>query len=130
MRNYVLIVLAISGSYWYVTRKVELDEPLAYAAKYKHKGWSAAADYYIGIAYYQRSDYPRAQAAFEQLLTHHATSHYVPRSLMYLADSAERNNDWSKVKEALYRYTEEFPEGKDIERAKSKLDYVRYKHGD
>lgn len=129
MRTYVFIILLIGGTYWYVTHKVKLDEPLAYAAKYKEKSWSAAADYYIGVAYFQRSEYDKSQTAFQQLLTDHATSQYVANGLMYLADSAERNNDWDKVKEATALYVEQYPDGKEIERAKAKLDYARYKHG-
>ena len=129
MRTYVLIVLAIAGSYYYVTRKVELNDPLAYAAKHKKQSWAPAADYYIGVAYYQRSDYPRAQAAFTQLLADHATSYYSEKGLMYLADTAEENRDYEAAKAALARYLEEHPEGKDKERATKKLDFLRYKHG-
>jgi TolA-binding protein len=129
MNTYVLIVALIGGSYWYVTHKVKLDEPLAYTAKHKKESWAPRANYYIGLTYYQRSDYPKAQAAFSQLLIDHATSQFVENSLIYLADSAETQNDWNKVKECLARYVEEYPEGKHIERAKAKLDFVRYKHG-
>lgn len=129
MRNYTLIVLAIFGCYYYVTKKVKLDEPLAYASRYKRKSWAPAADYYIGLAYYQRTDYPHAQAAFTQLLTDHATSQYAPRGLMLLADSAEGTQDWTAAKDALARYLEEYPEGKDKDRAVKKLELLRYKHG-
>lgn len=129
MRTYVLVVLALAGSYYFITRKVKLDDPLAYAAKYKKQSWSPAADYYIGVVYYQRSDYPRAQAAFTQLLADHATSQYTQKGLMYLADSAEENRDYAASKEALARYLEEYPEGKDKELAAKKLDILRYKHG-
>lgn len=129
MRTYVLIVLALAGSYYYVTRKVKLDDPLAYASKYKSQSWSAAADYYIGVAYYQRSDYPKAQAAFTQLLADHATSYYVEKGLMYLADVAEENRDYGAAKEALAVYLDQYPEGKEKDRASKKLDLLRYKHG-
>lgn len=129
MRTYTIIVLTILGCYYYVSRKVKLEEPLAYAAKYKDKSWAPAADYYIGLAYYQRSDYPNAQIAFTQLLTDHATSQYAPRGLMFLADAAEGTNDWDSAKAAMVRYLDEYPEGKDKDRAAKKLEMLRYKHG-
>lgn len=129
MRTYVLIVLALAGSYYFITRKVKLDEPLAYSAKYKNSSWAPAANYYIGLAYYQRSDYPRAQEAFTQLLGNHATSYYAPQGLMYLADAAEENRDYATAKEALARYLEEYPEGKEKDRAAKKLELLRYRHG-
>lgn len=129
MRTYVLIVLTIAGAYYFVTRKVKLDDPLAYSAKYRSKSWAPAADYYIGLAYYERGDYPRAQAAFTQLLGDHATSYYAPKGLMYLADSAEENRDYAAAKEALARYLDEYPEGKEKDRAAKKLELLRYRHG-
>jgi len=129
MRTYVTIVLLLGGSYWYVTHKVKLDEPLAYAAKHKKASWSPAANYYIGLAYYQRSDYGKAQDAFRQLLNDHTTSHYVEKGLPYFADAAEFTNDWDTVKEVTLLYTEQYPEGKQIERMRKKLEIARYKRG-
>lgn len=129
MKTYVLIVLSIAGLYYYVTRRVKLDDPLAYAARHKEQAWAPAADYYIGVAYYQRGDSHRAQAAFTQLLADHATSYYSQKGLMYLSETAEENFDFAAAKEALVRYLEEYPEGKDKEQATKKLEFLRYKHG-
>ena len=81
------------------------------------------------MPYFQRSDYPKAQAAFQQLLTDHTTSQYVEKGLPLLADAAEWNHDWNKVKEATALYTETYPEGKQIERMRKKLELARYKYG-
>jgi outer membrane protein assembly factor BamD (BamD/ComL family) len=132
LNAYIMTVLAIAGSYWVVVHKVNLDDPLKHTHQYKDKGWSAHANYYIGLAYYQRSDYPRAQAAFEQLLADHAstsTNTYRAKGLVYLSDAANQGNDFSTAKYASQLYVDEFPEGKDIDRMKKKLEYLKYKYG-
>lgn len=132
MRTYVLVVLAIAGSYWVVVHKISLEDPLKHTRAHRDKSWSAPANYYIGLAYYQRSDYYKAQAAFEQLLADHAqtsTNTYRAKGLVYLADTAEHVNEFSTAKMASQYYVDEFPQGKDIERMTKKLEYLKYKHG-
>lgn len=132
LNAYIILVLAIAGSYWVVVHKISLEDPLKHTRAHKDKGWSAHANYYIGLAYYQRSDYHKALTAFEQLLADHAqtsTNTYRAKGLVYLADASERANEFSTAKLASQHYVDEFPEGKDIERMTKKLEYLKYKYG-
>ena len=43
-------------------------------------------DYYVGLAYYQRAEFPKAQAAFQQLLTDYPTGPYAANGLLVTID--------------------------------------------
>lgn len=133
MKAYTITVLVIAGL-WYGWQRyggvVTANDPLAYTKEHKNEKWADEANYYIGVYYYQRSDYPKAQTAFTQLLADQATSQYVEKGLMYLADTATETRDWTVAKESLAKYLEDYPQGKERERAKTKLEFIRYKHGE
>lgn len=127
--RFVLAVLAVYGVYIYGMKYVNLDAPVAYAKKTPGSPWAPKINYYAGMAYYQRSEYPKSQALFMQLLLDHPTSQKLPKALIWLGDSASNNHDYDTAKMAMALYIEKFPDGKDIEIAKSRLDMLKYKHG-
>ncbi|MBI5631415.1 MAG: tetratricopeptide repeat protein [Elusimicrobia bacterium] len=130
MRIYVLIVLSLWGAYYYATRKVQFKfhDSLEYAKKNPQAKWAPSLDYYVGMAYYQRSEYPQAQEAFTQLLTDYPTSQYAPKALLYLAEVAERNSDWEAAKAALSRFIDKNPDNPKAETMKKKLELIKYHH--
>lgn len=131
MRTYTIVVLVIAAV-WYGWQRyggvVTANDPLAYTAEHKNEKWADEANYYTGVYYYSRSDYPKAQRAFSQLLADQATSQYVEKGLMYLADTAEQNREFGTARDALVKYLEDYPQGKERERAKSKLEFIQYKY--
>lgn len=126
--KYILILLGLYGAYHYAGKKIDVPEPLAYAKKHPQAKWAPALDYYAGLYHYQRSDYPKAQQAFTQLLTDYPTCQYAPGALYRLGDAAEFNHDWGAAKEALERYVEEFPQERNADVARKKLDLLKYRH--
>lgn len=128
--RYLLVLLGVYGAYYYVTKHFEFHDTLVYAKKNHSAQWAPAVEYYVGMAYYQRTDYPKAQEAFTQLLTEHPTAYaYLPKTLIRLSDAAEYNRDWDTAKRALAQYLEQFPEEKDVELAKKRLELLKYRHG-
>ncbi len=121
-----LIIACAAYSYW--GQNYHMHDLLVYAQKHPKAGWSAAAEYYIGFIYYQRSEFAQASEAFSALVKDHPKDSHVPRALFLLADSAESRRDWDQAKDNLARYIEDFPEGKDIEMAKRRLDMLKYNH--
>ena len=129
MKFVMLAALVLYGLYYYVSRRFEFHDTLAYAQKHSGAVWSAPTEYYVGLVYYQRSEYPKAQEAFSQLLKDHPTDYHAPRALILLSDSAEYNRDWDAARAALSQYIENYPDGRDVRLAKQRLELVNYKHG-
>ena len=128
MKNLFWILLACYGLYYYASKHFEFDDTLKYAKTNKQSTMSAPIDYYVGMVYYQRTEYAKARDAFNQLLEDHPTDQRVPRALVMLDDSAEYLHDWDTAKVSLQRYVDEYPSGKDIELVKKRLELVKYSH--
>lgn len=129
MRTFLVVVALLYGGYYYVSRHYEFHDTLVYAQKHKTARWSGPVEYYVGLVYYQRSDYPKAQEAFTQLLTDHPTDYNLSRALVMLGDSAEYNRDWQAASDALNKYVQDYPNGHDIELVRGRIDMLRYRHG-
>lgn len=128
MLKVIVALIALYGACWYAGEHIDFDKALKFASDNKSKPWAPAYTNALALYYYQKADYPRAQRIYDQLLTEHPTCQYAPKALMRLGDSAESNMDWEKAKEAYARYIQEFPDGKDIQIATKRLEYLKYKH--
>ena len=126
--KFILVVLALAGGYYYVSRHFEFNDTLVYAKKHPESRYAPAIDYYVGTIYYQRENYGKAQEAFTQLLTDFPTTQYAPTALERLSDAAEYNGDWQTAKDSLQRYVEEYPNGKDMQVVQKRLELLKYHH--
>jgi len=129
MIKYVLIVLALAGGCHYVSRHFKFDDSLEFVKRHKDASWAPRANYTIALIYHHRENYPKSQAAFTQLLTDYPTWQFMPKSLVYLYEAAEYNQDWETAKSALSRYIEEYPDGPDIALVRKRLELLKYHHG-
>lgn len=127
MKKFLIAVAVLYGGCWYGSKHLGLQETLAYAKKNPQGKYSQAADYYVGLAYYQKADYPKAQEAFTQLLTDYATGPYIARGLLYQAYTAQENRDWPVARQSLERFIEEFPDHKNKSIAEKQLDVIKFK---
>jgi outer membrane protein assembly factor BamD (BamD/ComL family) len=125
----VLSFCLLYGVYHYVSRKFEFHDTLVHAHKHKSAGWSAPVEYYVGLVYYQRAEYGKAQEAFTMFREDHPEDSHMPRALVMLGDAAEYTQDWDVARAALAQYIEKYPAGRDIALVKSRLELVNYKHG-
>ncbi|OGR87932.1 MAG: hypothetical protein A3J74_08985 [Elusimicrobia bacterium RIFCSPHIGHO2_02_FULL_57_9] len=128
MKRYIFFVLALYGAYYYYSRHFNFNRTLEYAQKNQKSMLAQPIRYYGGLAYYQSSQYPKAQEAFSQLLKDHPTGYYTMKALFYLEDTAELNRDWPAARQALERYVEEFPDGKHAELMRKRLEILNYQH--
>jgi len=129
MIKYVMVVLALAGGYYYLSRHASLEASLQYVARHKGASWAPRANYAIGFIYHERDDCGKAKEAFTQLLTDYPTCQFAASGIFYLEDSAECTHDWDAAKTALDRYIEEYPDGKHIRIMRQRREMLRYQHG-
>ena len=127
MKKLMFVFALIYGIQWYVSNQFNFADTLVYAKKNKEASWAQATDYYVGLVYYQRSEYVKSQEAFTQLTTDFSTGPYIARGLIRLSYAAEENLDWPVARQSLERFIEEFPNHKDRPAAIARLDMIKYK---
>ena len=123
-----LIILAICiGLTAYVRRHYSWLDVLAYTKNNPSPTYSPMVDYYVGTAYFMKSDYAGAVKAYDQLLADYATGYYGPRAFLRLGSAYEEMNNFQGAREAYEKYFELFPEGKDKNLVQSKYDMIKFK---
>ncbi len=130
MTKFLVIVLSLYGAFYYASKHYQFDDTLVYAKKHPEASWAPAVDYYVGLVYYQRAEYPKAQGAFTQLLGDYgATNYYGVKALPIAEDSAEYDRDWDQARQWNKDYIDNYPDGRDIEVMRKRLELVNYQHG-
>lgn len=127
MKKLIAVAAVLYGTYWYASNRFNFSDTLVYAKKNPQASWAPAVDYYVGLVYYQRAEYPKAQEAFTQLVTDYSTSPYTPKGLLRLSATAEENRDWPVAKQSLERFLEEFPDHKDRKVVEQRLEIIKFK---
>lgn len=122
MKKFYAFVLIVGGIWWYATHRFNFSDAMTYAQKHPAASWAPAVEYSVGLVYYQRADYQKAQDAFTQLLTDFPTGQYEARGLMRLSEAAEQNRDFTTAKESVERYLQEFPDGPDAQTAERRKE--------
>ena len=128
MKKFLFVVLSLYGAYYYVSRHYDFESMLVYAKKHPQASWVPATEYYVGMMYYQRENYGKANEVLKQLLTDFPTCQYVPGALVRYEDVAETNHDWDTAKAVANRYVEDYPNGGDIEVMRKRLELLNYHH--
>lgn len=124
MKKLYFSILIVSGVWWYATRRFNFSDAMTYAQKHPAAAWAPGVEYSVGMVYYQRADYPKAQETFTQLLTDFPTGQYEERGLLRLSEAAEANRDFQASRDAIARFLEEFPDSPErplVERRKELL---------
>ncbi len=124
MKKLYFFIVVASGVWWYASRHLNVSDAMDYAHKHPGASWAPAVEYSVGLIYYQRADYPKAQETFTQLLSDFTTGPYEGRALMRLSEAAEENRDYVTAKETVARYLEEFPDGPDRKMAERRKEYL------
>ncbi len=110
MKKLFFFALIVGGTWWYASHKFNFDDTLSYAKKNKEKPWASSVAYSVGMVYYQRDDYAKAQEVFTTLLTEYPTGQYTARALLRLSEAADGSRDYRTEKETLDRFLAEFPD--------------------
>jgi TolA-binding protein len=127
LKKLILVIAVLYGTYWYASNHFNFSDTLVYARKNPQASWAPAVDYYVGIVYYQRDEFPAAQAAFTQLLTDYSTGPYTTRGLLRLSLAAQENRDYEVARQSLQRFIEEFPDHPDRQVAEHRLEAIKFK---
>jgi outer membrane protein assembly factor BamD (BamD/ComL family) len=124
MKKFYFFVLVMAGLWYYATHIFQIDDVTAFAQKNHNASWAPAAEYTVGLVYYQRDEFPKAQAAFTQFLTEYPTGQYEGRALLRLSEVAEDNHDYATEKTALDQYLADFPDGPDRQTAEKRRELI------
>jgi len=127
LKKLIFVAAVLYGTYWYASARFNFSDTLVYAKKNPSASWAPAADYYVGLVYFQRAEYVKSQEAFTQLLTDYTTGPYTSRGLMRLSQVAMENRDWAVARQSLERFIEEFPDHKEKNIAEKRLEYIKFK---
>lgn len=127
MKKLIFVAAVLYGTYWYASNHFNFSDTLVYAKKNPQASWAPAVDYYVGIVYYQRCEYPKAQEAFTQLLTDYSTGPYTARGLIRLSQAAMENKDWPVARQSLERFIEEFPNHQNKQAAIQRLEIIKFR---
>ena len=127
MKKWRICAGLLYGAYWYASRRWDFKDTLVLTHKNPSKSWSAPANYWIGMVYYQRADYEMADQAFAQLLVDHSTSTYVPKTLLRRSEVAISRRDWPTARESLERFLNDYPDDKQRNIAEQRLEVVKFK---
>lgn len=127
MKKWIAVFAVLYGTYWYASNRFNFADTLVYAKKNPQASWAPAADYYVGLVYYQRAEYDKAEEAFTQLLTDYSTGPYTTRGLMRLAAAAEENRHYDVARQSLQRIVDEYPDDKNRRAAEQKLEMIKFK---
>ena len=124
MKKLIFLALVVGGVWWYATHKFNFADTMTYAQKHPQASWAPAVEYSVGLVYYQRADYPKAQEAFTQLLTDFPTGQYAARGMLRLSEVAEENRDYATEKEVLDRFLQEYPDHPDKNLAIKRREFL------
>lgn len=124
MRIWLVIGALLYGGYWYASRHYDFQTALEYAKKNPSPKLAPAIDYYVGLAYYQRAEFHKSQAAFTQLLTDYPTGQYTDKALLRISEVAMKNRDYDTVRSSLTRFKEEFPQHPQRNIAEKRLELI------
>jgi TolA-binding protein len=128
VKKVFIAVVALYALFYWVSTRYDVQDSLAFAKKNPDSKLSAPVEYYVGMAYYQRSEYKKAQQAFTALLEQHPTHYYAQRALVPLSEAAQHNFDWGTARDALQKYIDEYPNGRNAKLARQRLDLLNYNH--
>ena len=127
MKKVILVAAAVYGLYWYASSRFNFSDTLTYAKTHEYASWAQAAEYYVGLVYYQRAEYPKAQEALTVLVTDYSTGPYIGKGLIRLSEVAGETRDWPVARQSLERFIEEFPNDKNINIAQQRLEVIKFK---
>lgn len=127
LRKPLIALVLVIGLIAFIRSRYTFDDVLEYSKAHPHPTYSPMAEYYVGMAYYMRSDYPNCVKAFDQLLACTTCHPYGPKGLLRLGTCHEEQNHWAEARAAYERYFEFYPEGREKGMIQSKYDFIKFK---
>jgi tol-pal system protein YbgF len=100
-----------------------------FVARYPQSAYAAAAQYWIGSAFYAVKDYKSAITAHRTLVERYADSPRVPDALLSIAESQVQLGDRKSANATLARIIKEYPDTEAARIAKERLPATRQRRG-
>ena len=126
-KKFFIWLFVLVAAFVFVTKTYTLDDVLAYADKNPHRPSSEKIAYFVGAIHFQKSEYPQALKAYEQVLTDFPTGQYAPKALFRKGTMHLSLNQWTLARESYELYMKDYADGEDIEAVKKKYEYVKFK---
>ena len=127
IKKWLIIFAIFIAATVYIRKNYGYEDVLKYSKENPHSEWSPKIDYYVGMAYYMRDDYPEARGAFDQLLTGYPTSQYAPKALLRKGTIEMSMRKWGDARRSFETYMKEWPEGGDMDKVKKKYEFIKFK---
>ena len=129
LNKWSILIMIICGSVYYVRNHYDYEDLLVVAAKDEGHPRSVQVEYYVGMIYYMRGDYPRSIKAFDQLLRNHPTSYYAPRALARAGMAYKESNQYDHAREMYHKYLTYFPDHSMKSTVMKRWTHIKFQRG-
>jgi tetratricopeptide (TPR) repeat protein len=126
----VIVLLLLIGGVYYVRNHYDYEDLLKVAAKDEGNPRSQQIEYYVGMIYYARNDYPRAIKAFDQLLTNHPTSYYAPKALARAGLAYKEQQKYEHAREMYFKFLTYFPDHSMRNTVQKRWNHIKFQRGE
>jgi tol-pal system protein YbgF len=97
----------------------------AFLRTYPKSGYTAAANYWMGNAYYAQKDYAKAIAAQQVVATSYADNPKAPDAMLNIASSYTEMKDRAAAKKALESLIAKYPDSNAAQTARQRLGSIK-----
>ena len=126
MKAFVIFIALVTVGFWCVKTWHVFHRVLIYA-KENPSPSTPKVEYYMGMFYYTKGNYPNALEAFNYVLTDHPTSYYAPKALFRVGTTYEEMEEWTKARETYEKHKEQYPESPKKKLVERKIGYLHFK---
>jgi len=130
LNKYFISIALVFGAVYYVRNHYDYEDLLVVAAKDEGNPRSQQIEYYVGMIYYMRGDYPRSLKAFNQLLLNHPTSYYAPRALARAGLSYKEFNKYPEAREMYHKFLVYFPDHTLKSVVQKRWTHIKFQRGE
>lgn len=129
INKYTIALALLIGGVYYVRNHYDYEDMLTVAAKDEGNPRSEQIEYYVGLIYYARGDYPRSTKAFDQLLLNHPTSYYAPKALARAGMAYREQNKYDEAREMYAKYLTYFPDHAMKGVVHQRWEHIKFERG-
>ncbi len=127
MKKFLIVAAVLYGVYWYASSRYNFHDTYTYAKTHEYDPQSQRIMYYVGLVYYQRTDFEKSKEVLSTLVNDYSTGTYVAPALFRLSEVAQETRDWPLARQSLERFVADYPNDKKIRMAEQRLEVVKFK---
>ncbi len=130
LNKWTILALIVFGSVYYVRNQYDYEDLLVVASKEEGTLRAQKIEYYVGMIYYQRGDYPRAIKAFNQLLLNSPTGYYAPKALARAGLAYKEHNQYDEAREMYHKFLTYFPDHSLKNTVMKRWTHIKFQRGE